>query len=59
VELFTAVSVCVLLVGTRIVSMPLPLAQFPPNVVSLLAAVMALANVHVPPTLMVAASAGA
>src|SRR5215218_6718104 len=57
--LLTVVSVCVLCKGNTIVSAPLPFLQLPLAVVLLLAATIALIRVHVPPTLRVAASAGA
>jgi hypothetical protein len=57
--LLTVVSVCVLFLGNTIVSAPLPFRQLPLTVVSLFAAVMALAREHVPRTLMVVANAGA
>jgi hypothetical protein len=56
--LLTLVSVCVELTGNTIVSAPLPGVQ-PPSGVSVLAEEMALVSVHVPLTLIVAASAGA
>ena len=58
-SLLTLVSLCVLPLGNTIVSAPLPFAQRPLALVSLLAALMALTNVHVPPALIVAAIAGA
>ena|SRR5215208_4911354 len=53
------VSLCALPEGNTMVSAPLPFVQWPVAVVSLLAATVARTSVHVPPTLSLAASAGA